>query len=139
MRSVISALFLGVFIFIKDKTMFKVSLKDLPFIVFMGVGCFMTVCLLYTISIKENGSSVAAMLMYTSPIWTVIISRFLFNEKITLVKALALIGVLGGCALLSFGGELRLSVKGLLVGLATGVFLALYGVCGKAADKKYSA
>lgn len=138
-RSVLSTLFLGVFILVKDRRMFVVSVKDLPLLAFLGIGCFMAVCIFYTRSIEENGSSLAAMLMYTSPVWVIIMSRFIFKEKLTTVKTLALCGLLGGCALLSFGGELKISVSGILIGLATGLTLACYVVFGKLANKKYSA
>lgn len=77
------------------------------------------------------------MLEYTSPIWMVILSRFIFKEKITFVKMIALVGVLGGCAMLSFGGEMRLSVKGLIFGLGTGLALSFYGVVSKVSARKY--
>ena len=137
-RSILSVVFLGIFLIVKDEKLFKISPRDLPLLLFLGIGCFMTVCLLYTLSIEYNGSSVAAMLEYTSPIWTVIFSRFIFKEKITVVKIIALIGVLGGCAMLSFGGDMRLSAKGLLFGLGTGLTLSLYGVVSKVAARKYS-
>ena len=138
-RSLFAALFLGLYVSLKDVKLFRVALKDLLFLAFIGIGCFLTVCIFYTLSIEENGSSVAAMLMYTSPVWTVAVSRFVFKEKITSVKIISLAGVLCGCAMLSFGGELHITVKGLLIGLATGLFLALYGICGKVAGRKYSA
>lgn len=138
-RSLLSAVVIGLFILIKDKSLFKISLRDIPLMIFLGIGCFMTVCLLYTLSIEENGSSAAAMLMYTSPIWAVVMSRFIFKEKITGIKLISLAGVVGGCAMLSFGGETVLSVKGILIGLTTGVSLALYGIFNKISDKKYSA
>ena len=138
MRSLLSVVFLGIFLLITNEKLFIVSLRDIPLLIFLGIGCFMTVCLLYTLSIEENGSSVAAMLEYTSPIWTVILSRIIFKEKITIVKVIALVGVLGGCAMLSFGGGIRLSVKGLLYGFGTGLFLAFYGVFSKIAGRKYS-
>lgn len=137
-RSLLSVGFLGVFLLLKDKSLFKVALRDLPLLLFLGAGCFMTVCMLYTLSIEENGSSVASMLEYTSPVWTVIIARFVFKERITFVKVIALAGVLSGCALLSFGGEIRLTVKGLIFGLGTGLALAFYGVVSKVTAKKYS-
>ena len=138
-RSLLSALFLGVYILIKDKRLFRVSPKDLFLFAFLGIGCFMTVCMFYTWSIELNGSLLAAMLMYTSPVWAVIMARFMFKEKITLIKIIALFGVVGGCALLSLGGKIDISVKGMLVGLATGLTLACYVVFGKLANKKYSA
>ena len=138
-RSILSVFFLGIFLFVKNDKLFKISPRDLPLMLFLGVGCFMMVCLLYTFSIEYNGSSVAAMLEYTSPVWAVILSRIIFKEKVTLVKVVALVGVLGGCAMLSFGGEITLSAKGLIIGLATGLALAFYGVMSKVAARKYSA
>lgn len=138
-RSLLSAAVIGIFILIKDVKLFKISLRDLPLVIFLGTGCFMTVCLLYTVSIEKNGSSAAAMLMYTAPVWTVIISRFVFKEKITVVKLISLSGVVCGCATLSFGGTINLTVKGVLTGLTTGIFLALYGIFNKISNKKYAA
>lgn len=138
-RSVLAVIFLGVFLLIKGKDLFKISPRNLPLLIFLGVGCFMTVCLLYTLSIEKNGSAVAAMLEYTSPIWTVMISRFLFNEKITAVKVISLAGITGGCVLLTVGGNIILTAAGVLIGLLTGLFLSLYGVVSKVACKKYAA
>ena len=138
-RSVLSVVFLGIYLLFRNKNYFKISLKDLPLLLFLGIGCFMTVCLLYTLSIEENGSSLAAMLEYTAPIWTVLLSRFVFKEKLSIKKIVALVGVLGGCAMLSFDGEVRLSIKGLIFGVGTGIALSLYEIMSKTATKKYPA
>ena len=138
-RSVLSVVFLGIYLLFRNKNYFKISLKDLPLLLFLGIGCFMAVCLLYTLSIEENGSSLAAMLEYTAPIWTVLLSRFIFKEKISVKKIIALVGVLGGCAMLSFDGEVRLSIKGLIFGVGTGIALSLYKIMSKTATKKYPA
>ena len=137
-RSILSVVFLGVFLLIKDRRLFKISPHDIPLMFFLGVVCFMLVCFFYTRSIEENGSSTAAMLEYTSPIWAMILSRIIFKEKATFLKVVALAGVLCGCALLSFGGEMKISGIGLVFGLGTGIFLALYGVVSKLATEKYS-
>ena len=138
-RSVLSVVFVGAYLLIKDRRAFGVSLRDLPLLSFLGIGCFMAVILIYTLSIEKNGSSLAVMLEYTAPVWTIAVSALIFKEKITVFKIVALFGVLGGCAMLSFGGETTLSVQGVAIGLLSGVFLALYGIVGKLARKKYSA
>lgn len=139
-RVITSAIFMSLFVLIKDKTLFKISLKDLPLFILIGaVSIFLTsVC--YFKAISAASVSVACVLMYTAPIFVLIFSVIFFREKITFRKILAVIMAVIGCALVSgiVGSDSRVSAAGLVFGLLSGILYASYSIIGKFILKKYS-
>lgn len=123
MRMVFSAPVLALMILSKDKSMFKLKLKHLW--CFLGTGLigmvFFNFC--YMSTIKASSLSVAAVLLYTAPIFVMMFSALFFGEKITKKKLIALVLVLGGCCMVSgiFDGSTVLTVKGLIIGLGAGL------------------
>ena len=138
-RSIIATAFIGIYFLIKDVRLFKVSLRDIPVLFCTGAVGFFLLLALYAASIEENGSSVGAMFLYTSPLWTVILASIIFKEKITWLKVLSLAGLLTGCFLVSFAGEIKITGKGFLYGVLSGVFQSLYTIFGKMSRKRCSA
>ena len=138
LRALISTVCLAVFMAVYDSSLFRIALKDLW--VFLGSGVvsltFFTLC--YFHSILVLGASIGVILLYTSPIFVLLISFFLFKEKITKIKLLALILTFAGCVLVTgFGGGNSISVTGFLIGLCSGLGYALYSIFGRIALKKY--
>lgn len=138
MRSVLSALFMFIFLLCKNKKLLKIELRDLW--MFVGTGVisltFFSVCYFHTII--ESGSSVAVILLYTSPVFVLLLSALLFKEKITKFKIIALVLTFAGCILVSgAGGENHLSFRGFLIGLCAGLGYALYSIFSRFALKKY--
>ena len=137
-RGFISSVFMAVFLFIKDKSLLKFAIKDIW--MFLGTGVisltFFSLCYFYTI--LESGASVAVILLYTSPIFVLLMSVLFFKEKITFVKIVALILTFAGCVLVSgvCSGS-GLSAKGFLIGLCAGFGYALYSIFSRLALKKY--
>lgn len=139
LRAFISCLFMGFFLFFKDKSLLKFDLKDIW--MFLGSGVvslsFFSLCYFYTI--LESGASVAVILLYTSPIFVLLLSVFLFKEKITFIKVLALIFTFIGCVFVSgIGSNSGLSLKGFSIGLCAGFGYALYSIFSRFALKKYN-
>ena len=137
-RGFISSVFMAIFLFIKDKSLLKFKLKDIW--LFVGTGVisltFFSLCYFYTI--LESGASVAVILLYTSPIFVLIMSVLFFKEKITGVKIFALCLTFLGCILVSTVGTASgLSIKGFLIGLCAGFGYALYSIFSRLALKKY--
>gem|GEM_PF-64881 len=138
-RSLLSAVFFGLAILFTDRKKFIVKLKDLW--IFAGSGilslAFFSVC--YFAAIIECGAGTAVVLLYTSPVFILILAFLLFNEQISAVKIAAIIMAVSGCTLVAgFDGASSVSLKGLLLGLGAGFGYALYSVFGKIALKKYS-
>lgn len=117
---------------------FRIRAKDIPLFLGLGFGSilFFTVC--YFTAITMMSLSAAAILLYTSPVWIMIMSVFFFREKLSRRKVSALFLAFAGCALVSgLSGE-GVSLKGLLIGLGSGIGYGLYSILGTVALKRYS-
>ena len=132
------ALFFCLLLLLKDPAGFKIRGKDLP--LFLGLGLasvlFFTVC--YFTAIDMMPLSTAAILLYTSPVWVMLMSILVFREKLGGRKLLALALAFGGCVLVSGITGGGLSVKGLLIGLGAGFGYGLYSILGSIALRRYS-
>ena len=114
-RVTLAALFFGALLLCKDRSGFRIALKDLPLFLGLGFGSilFFTVC--YFTAINMMSLSTAAILLYTSPIWIMLMSVLFFREKLTGRKLLALGLAFAGCVLVSgISGE-GITPAGLLI------------------------
>ena len=137
-RISLAALIFSLVLLIKDRRGFRISIKDIPLFLGLGFGSilFFTVC--YFTAITMMSLSTAAILLYTSPVWIVLMSIFFFHEKLDRRKLIALLLAFGGCVLVSgISGE-GMTVTGLLIGLGSGIGYGLYSILGKIALRKYS-
>ena len=116
---------------------FRLQLRDLPLFLGLGVGSvgLMTCC--YFAAIRMMTMSEAAILLYTSPIWVVLMSALFFHEKVTRRKLLALALAFAGCALVSGIGGGELNPLGVLVGVGSGIAYGLYSILGSVALRRY--
>ena len=137
-RVTLAALVFSLILLIKDRKGFKISPKDIPLFLGLGLGSilFFTVCYFAAITIMPL--STAAILLYTSPFWIMLMSVLFFREKLNAVKIIALIMAFGGCVLVSgISGE-GITFVGLLIGLGSGIGYGLYSILGTIALKRYS-
>ena len=120
-RVTLAALFFSLILFLKDRSGFKISLRDIPLFLGLGFGSvlFFTVC--YFTAINMMSLSTAAILLYTSPIWIMLMSVLFFHEKLTERKLIALVAAFGGCVLISGISGGGITLTGLLVGLGSGI------------------
>ena len=137
-RVTLAALFFCIILLIKDRSGFRIALRDLPLFLGLGFGSilFFTVC--YFTAITMMPLSTAAILLYTSPIWIMLMSVLFFHEKLNGKKLLALALAFAGCVLVSgISGE-GITLTGLFVGLGSGLGYGLYSILGTVALRKYS-
>ena len=137
-RVTLAALIFAAILFIRDRAGFRIARKDLPLFLGLGLGSilFFTVC--YFSAIAVMSLSTAAILLYTSPIWIMLMSALFFREKLTGRKLLALALAFAGCVLVSgISGE-GIPLKGLLLGLGSGIGYGLYSILGTLALRRYS-
>ena len=137
-RVTLAALCFSVLLLIRDPSGFRIALKDLPLFLGLGFGSilFFTVC--YFTAISMMPLSAAAILLYTSPIWIMLMSWLFFREKMNGRKLLALALAFAGCVLVSgISGE-GIPLTGLLIGLGSGLGYGLYSILGTVALRKYS-
>ncbi len=137
LRVSFAAVIFALCLLVKDRSGFKISLKDIPLFLGLGFGSilFFTVC--YFTAIRMMSLSTAAILLYTSPIWIMLMSMLFFHEKINISRIVALILAFAGCVLVSGISGNGITFTGLLVGLGSGFGYGLYSILGTIALRKY--
>ena len=137
-RVTLAALFFSLLLLVKDRAGFRIALRDIPLFLGLGFGSilFFTVC--YFTAITMMPLSTAAILLYTSPIWILLMSVLFFHEKLNRRKLLALALAFAGCVLVSGISGDGVTLTGLLVGLGSGIGYGLYSILGTVALRKYS-
>lgn len=137
-RMLFSSALVGIIILFKDKNLFRIKLKDLWVFALGGVMSIVFFNYCYYKTMSYTSLSVAAVLMYTAPFFVMIISLFLFGEKLRLNKCVALAVAFVGCCLVSgvFSGNESIGSTALILGLLTGFGYALYTIFGELAIKR---
>lgn len=137
LRLTVGALVFVLLLLILDRKALKIYPRDLP--LFLGLGLlsvlFFTFC--YFRAIELMPLATAAILLYTSPIWVMLMAALCFHERLTARKLLALGLAFAGCVLVSGFSGGSLTFYGLLVGLGAGVGYALYSILGTVALRRY--
>ncbi|MBQ5471225.1 MAG: EamA family transporter [Treponema sp.] len=136
-RLTLAALFFSILHIFIDRKGFKISLRDIPLFLGLGLGSilFFTIC--YFSAITVMSLSTAAILLYTSPIWIMLMSSLFFHEKLNAKKLIALAFAFAGCVLVSGISGGGITVVGLLLGLGSGFGYGLYSILGTIALRRY--
>ena len=140
-RSTVAALLFGLFLFFTDRKALKIDPRHWYYFFGTGVCSLMFFNWCYFNAISRSSMSVAAVLLYTSPVFVTFLSALCFKEKITPVKLAALAFTFLGCVLVTglFPlGQESISLSTILFGLGSGFGYALYSIFGKYALAKYS-
>ncbi len=139
-RSLVTAVLMCVYILLKDKNLFKINLRDIWIFIGSGVVSFVFFSFCYFTAMRLTSVSVAAVLLYTSPIFVMLFSCILFKERITKTKIIAVVFTFLGCVLTAgiSGGGYHATAVGILCGLGSGIGYALYSVFGRYGVQKYS-
>lgn len=138
LRAVVTTVLMLLFLLIYDRKLLKIRWKDLW--CFLGTGVcsilFFNYC--YFKAMELTALSVAAILLYTAPAIVMLLSYFLFKEKLTVRKILSLGMTFAGCVLvtgvLTEGGQI--SAAGICMGLGAGLGYALYSIFSRYALEK---
>ena len=118
-------------------SLLKIKLRDIWCFAGTGIVSLTMFNYCYFSNILLTSPGVAAVLMYTSPVFVMLMSAVLFKEKLTWVKLIACIGTFVGCAFVSgIGHGSKISGTGLVLGLVSGIGYALYSIFGKIATEK---
>ncbi|KDR95947.1 Permease of the drug/metabolite transporter (DMT) superfamily [Peptoclostridium litorale DSM 5388] len=107
----------------------------------MGIFCqgVNSICFFYSVS--KISVAAATALMYTGPIFAVIVSRFVFSEKITKLKGIALVVSSVSCFLVVTKGDIGVfygSMAGILAGTCSGFAFGVNGIIGKLLMRRYN-
>lgn len=137
-RAVFTVLFLGLYFLFFDRKALKIKLNDLWIFACCGIFSIAFFNFCYYRTISYLGVSVAAVLMYTAPIFVMIISVIFFKEKLNFIKVCCCLLAVLGCAFVSgiVGAKTTFNGIGLVFGLLTGLGYSLYGIISSILLKK---
>ena len=120
-----------------QRDLLKIRLRDMGLFLGMGLLSLLLFTVCYFTTIDLASLSVAAILLYTSPIWVMLMSAICFREKITRRKLLCAAMAFGGCVLVSgIGSSASLSPMVIVTGLLSAVGYGLYSIFGTFALRK---
>jgi len=140
-RALISWVFFGSQAIVRRETF--LAKKDIPL---LGVFALLGVSLFYIsyqYAVNTGGAAFASVLLYTAPAWVVVCSIFIYKEKLTVNKIMAVLLVITGVFLISKTGgnsssETAIGFMAVLSGLMSGFCYSLYYTIGKYFSSRYS-
>ncbi len=136
-RLVFGAPMLFIVLLVIDRKIPRLTFKMLVCFAASGICSVLAMCICYYFSIQNTSASVAAVLLYTAPIFVMIMSVVFFKERFTPKKLVALILAVLGCALTSgIIGGIKRSLLGVVMGVASGFAYSLYGIISTIALKE---
>ncbi len=130
-RALLTTAFVTIGALCMDAKLLRIRLRDLWCFLGTGIASMMLFNICYFSNIEESGMAVAATMLYTAPVFVMILSAILFRERITPRKIVALILCVIGCVFVSgmlAGGETVLTPRSLLLGIGSGLGYGLYSI-----------
>jgi DME family drug/metabolite transporter len=90
----------------------------------------------YFESVQRGGAALAAILLYSAPVWVALGAHFVLRERVSRLEAAALLLTLGGVTLVALypaagGADIQASVSAVAWGLGSGIAYALYFLIGR--------
>lgn len=128
-RAAIAAIALFAALFPRHRSDLRLPKRD--WLLFLGFGAIGVAAFyaIYIHAISLIGMGVAAVLMYTAPVWVTLFSAVFLGERLTGHKAFALVLALAGCALVGKLYDISgaaLNLPGILAGLGAGLTYGAY-------------
>ena len=138
-RTLLAAGLLLVCILIQNPKLLKLRLQDLPWILGCGILGMLTTNVCFNISSTNLSLAFAAVLLSIAPVYTLVISKLVFGNRITVTKVLCVAMTIAGCILVSgvigsssglsgSGGLMTLSAVGVIAGIISGISYGLYSI-----------
>jgi drug/metabolite transporter (DMT)-like permease len=130
-------MFVGLLIF--SRARFHMDRAHWGFIVFYGL-TLAVFNSMWTFSVQYNGAAVATVLAFSSPAFTALLSRIVFKEQFSRIKVFSIVLSIIGTTLVSGAydpSRWQLNPAGIIFGLLTGLFFAIYNLEGKTASDKH--
>jgi len=133
-------LFGGHAILIKEARLLR---RDIPFIFLFGITGISIFYFVYLTAVNLGGAALSAVLLYTAPAWVIVLSFFIFRERITPAKILAILLTFMGVFAISLDSgantaQGQINLPAILFGLLSGLGYSLYYIFGKYFSARYS-
>ena len=130
-RGIISFICMAVYVLLKDRSLFRVSVVEIIFFLFIGAALFGTASSYYS-SMQLTSVSTAVILMYTAPVYVTVFSVLFLGEKMSFEKAVSAVMMLVGCCFVSgIIGGMKFDALGVTLGVLSGLIYAAYNIITK--------
>jgi drug/metabolite transporter (DMT)-like permease len=151
-RSCVTAAAMAILTALTDRKNFKINPRDIWMFGGTGIVSFTLFSWSYFAAIGRIGMGPSAVLLYTAPLFIMLLSRIIWKEPLTARKLTAVPLAIAGCVCVSLAPLIAkdgaaglsslftggLDLIGVALGLLSGLTYGLYSIFGKAALKKYS-
>lgn len=141
-RDLTTALLLLAGILIFKPSLLVVKAKDLPWLIGMGAISIGIFHVFWNQAVVMIGASLATVVQCNAPIFVTIMAWFLFGERITLRKTLAVFLAAAGTILvsgISSAGDWKIVPVGLLIALGSAITYGSLSLFGKKLSGEYNA
>lgn len=138
-RNLGGLILLGLVLTLWKRDVFRIQPKHLVYFFGTGIISVLLFTWCYFSCQQECSLAVAAILLYTSPAFVVLLSALLWKDRLTGKKLLALGLTFFGCVCVTgvYSGGMTITLRGFLLGLGAGFFYALYSIFGRYALAHY--
>lgn len=129
---VVCALLLGLALF--KRRALRIEARQRGFLLLYGLSLAL-MNISWTFSVALNGAAVSTVMVYASPGITALAAHFVFKERISLIRVLAFLGGLLGCALVAQAtdpAQWNINAGGIVIGVLSAFGFAGYSLMGKA-------
>jgi drug/metabolite transporter (DMT)-like permease len=129
------------YLMVKDRKLLRISRRGLMLTMLMGLYCQACYNFFIFSSVERVGVATFTILLYTSPLFIILMSRFFFGEKLTPVKLAALFLSTAGTVLTVTEGKLHLLEMngfGVAMGLMAGFTFAVSTIATKKLTLHYN-
>ncbi|MBE6597014.1 MAG: hypothetical protein E7641_05010 [Ruminococcaceae bacterium] len=130
-RICLAALILNILLIIKGKgfSLYKISLRSYIIAACSGVFSVLAMCLFYYGAMIRTSAAISVILLYTAPVFVMIMSLIFFKERLTAKKIVSFCFAIVGCALVSgIASGLEINALGIFLALMSGFTYSLYGI-----------
>lgn len=139
-RAILAALLLFLVLLACDRSLFRIHKKDVWVLVCAGAVGMFGLNLCYNEAIGRLTLSLAAVLLSLSPVFVLFLAAPLFGEKLTWRKigcvALCIVGCVLVSGVLESASGMTWSGLGILIGVLSAFFYALYNIFSKIATRR---
>jgi drug/metabolite transporter (DMT)-like permease len=140
-RVTVSMVLLAAIFFLRDRTLFRISARDIPYFGLLGGVVMALVQITYFFAVSKIQVAAAILLQYMSPILVTFYAVCFWRERLTPTKFLSLLFSLMGCYLVVGGYNLdllRMNGVGIVSALASAVCFAAYTLLGEKGMHRYT-
>jgi drug/metabolite transporter (DMT)-like permease len=140
LRTTLAWASLLVWIGLRHSALFKISIRDLPYFVALGVLGIGAAQFLYLFAISKINVAAAILLHYTGPVFVALYVVIVRRQKLGIISVLAILGTLIGCYLMVGAYNLQLLTlnrSGIISGMLAAVAFATYSILSEYGMRKY--